>query len=112
MGAAMCVTIELAAGHPEASGPTCSYFGSRQTHSPAGMLLAQLILEELESALGTSGHLQRLTVSMLRETRMPAVQVEPASATDGQEAVSIVEPAVATAVGRAIAAGVRRYFRD
>jgi N-acetylmuramoyl-L-alanine amidase len=112
MGAAMCVTIELAAGHPEASGPTCSYFGSRQTHSPAGMLLAQLILEELESALGTSGHLQRLTVSMLRETRMPAVQVEPTSATDGQEAASIAEPAVATAMGRAIAAGVRRYFRD
>ncbi len=38
MGAAMCVSIELASGLPEASGPTVSYFGSDQTHSPAGML--------------------------------------------------------------------------
>ncbi|MGH2630870.1 MAG: N-acetylmuramoyl-L-alanine amidase [Actinomycetota bacterium] len=112
MAAAMCVTIELAAGRPEASGPTCSYFGSHQTHSPAGMLLAQLILDELEVALDTSGHLQRLTVSMLRETRMPAVQVEPAFATNEREAAMTADPAFATTVGRAIAAGVRRYFRD
>lgn len=112
MGAAMCVTIELTAGHPEASGPTCSYFGSHHTHSPAGMLLAQLILEELEGALGTSGHLQRLTVSMLRETRMPAVQVEPVPATSERGGASIADPAFPTTVGKAIAAGVRRYFRD
>lgn len=112
MGASMSVSIELARGLPEASGPTVSYFGSDQTHSPAGMLLAQLILEELEAALGTRGRLQRLTVSMLRETRMPAVQVEPAFVTNEREAALIVDPAFAERVGRAVADGVKRFFAD
>lgn len=112
LGAAMCVSIELATGLPEASGPTCSYFGSHQTHSPAGMLLAQLILEELEATLGVRGRLQRLAISMLRETRMPAVQVEPAFVTNEREAALIADPAFAERVGTAIASGVRRYFRD
>jgi len=110
MGAAMCVSIELASGLPEASGPTVSYFGSDQTHSPAGMLAAQLILEEVEAALATRGRLQRLSVSMLRETRMPAVLVEPAFVTNEREAALIADPAFAERVGRAVAAGIRRYF--
>jgi N-acetylmuramoyl-L-alanine amidase len=112
MGAAMCVSIELASGLPEASGPTVSYFGSDQTHSPAGMLAAQLILEEVEAALATRGRLQRLSVSMLRETRMPAVLVEPAFISNAQEAALIADPGFAERVGRAVAAGVRRYFSD
>lgn len=112
MRAAMCLSIELASGLPEASGPTVSYFGSDQTHSPAGMLLAQLILEELEAALGARGRLQRLAVSMLRETRMPAVQVEPAFITNEREAAQIEDPVFAERVGRAVAAGVRRFFAD
>jgi N-acetylmuramoyl-L-alanine amidase len=112
IGAAMCIAIELASGLPEASGPTCSYFGSPRTHSPAGMLLAQLILEELEATLAARGRLQRLSVSMLRETRMPAVQVEPAFITNDREAALIADPAFAQRMGGAIAAGVRRYFRD
>ena len=112
MSASMCVSIELASGLPEASGPTVSYFGSDQTHSPAGMLLAQLILEELEAALGARGRLQRLAVSMLRETRMPAVQVEPAFITNEREAAQIEDPVFAERVGRAVAAGVRRFFAD
>ena len=110
MGAAMCVSIELASGLPEAAGPTVSYFGSDQTHSPAGMLAAQLILEEVEAVLETRGRMQRLSVSMLRETRMPAVLVEPAFVTNEQEASLIADPAFAERVGRAVAAGVRRYF--
>jgi N-acetylmuramoyl-L-alanine amidase len=110
MGAAMCVSIELAAGLPEASGPTVSYFGSSTTHSPAGMLLAQLILQQVELAVGARGRLQRLTVSILRETRMPAVQVEPAFLTNEREAALIADPMFAQRVGRAVAAGIRRYF--
>ncbi len=111
LGAAMCVSLHLASGLPEASGPTCSYFGSASTHSPAGMLLAQLILEELEADLGVRGRLQRLTGAMLRETRMPAVQVEPVFATNAVEAALLADPAFADRVGRAVATGVRRFFR-
>jgi N-acetylmuramoyl-L-alanine amidase len=112
MGAVMCVSIELAAGPPEASGPTVSYFGSEQTHSPAGMSLARLILEEIEAELGVRGRLQRSAVSMLRETRMPAVQVEPASITNEHEAALIADPPFTERVGRALAAGIKRFFAD
>jgi hypothetical protein len=81
----------------------CSYFGSDRTHSPAGMLLARLILEELEPATGRPGRVRPLAGTLLRETRMPAVQLEiPARPTDPDgypEGVAI-----------AVAAGVRRFF--
>ncbi len=56
------------------------------------MLLAQLILDELEAELGVRGRLQRLTGAMLRETRMPAVQVEPAFITNESEAAQTRRP--------------------
>ena len=77
-GAAASITVELTARDEEGGGgPVCSYFGSRTTHSPSGLVLAQLILEELEAELGVSGRVRPLTIAPLRETRMPAVQVEP-----------------------------------
>jgi N-acetylmuramoyl-L-alanine amidase len=111
MSATMCISVHLASGLPEASGPTCSYFGSASTHSPAGMLLAQLILEELEAELGVRGRLQRLTGAMLRETRMPAVQVEPVFVTNPVEAALLDDPAFIARIGRAVAAGARRFFQ-
>ncbi|HEY6567279.1 MAG TPA: peptidoglycan-binding protein [Actinomycetota bacterium] len=112
IGAAMCISVHLASGLPEASGPTCSYFGSARTHSPAGMLLAQLILDELERELGVRGRLQRLTGAMLRETRMPAVQVEPAFITNEVEAAQLGDPAHRDRIGRAISQGVHRFFSE
>jgi N-acetylmuramoyl-L-alanine amidase len=111
LGAVMCVSLGLAEGLPEAEGPTCSYFGSASTHSPAGMLLAQLILEELERELGRRGRLQRLTGTILRETQMPAVSVEPVFVTNEREAAILRAPDVAARVGTAVATGVRRFFR-
>jgi N-acetylmuramoyl-L-alanine amidase len=112
LGATVCVSLRLGAGLPEAAGPTCSYFGSASTHSPAGMLLAQLILEELEADLGQRGRLHRLTGALLRETRMPAVQIEPLFLTNRREAASLEDPAFAQRVGRAVARGVRRFYRE
>jgi N-acetylmuramoyl-L-alanine amidase len=109
--AAMCISLGLAEGLPEAEGPTCSYFGSASTHSPAGMLLAQQILEELERELGTRGRLQRLTGAMLRETKMPAISVDPVFVTNEREAALLGTPDVAARVGGAVAIGVRRFFR-
>jgi N-acetylmuramoyl-L-alanine amidase len=72
------------------------------------MRLAGLVLHELEEALGRRGRLQRLSATILRETRMPAVQVEPA-ALDDPEAARLLEP---DRVARAVAAGIRRFFRS
>jgi N-acetylmuramoyl-L-alanine amidase len=97
LAAAVCVSL-----HPASAGGarlTCSYFGSTTTHSPAGRHLAELALEELESATGCLGALERLTDAIVRETRMPAVRIE----------ISLAEEASST-VARAVAAAVTRYF--
>jgi N-acetylmuramoyl-L-alanine amidase len=104
--------LHLGSGLPEASGPTCSYFGSTHTHSPFGMRLAGLILHELEDEFDRRGRLQRLAVTMLRDTRMTAVQVEPLFLTNEDEARMIADPRFPERVGRAVATGMRRFFRD
>jgi len=98
LGAAACVSVQVAA-QPE---PVCSYFGSPTTHSPAGMLLARLILDELERELGSTGRVRRLTVAVLRETRMPSVIVE--------IPLAPVEPPETSGVGDAVARGLRAFF--
>ena len=112
LDATVCVSLNLGEGLPESSGPTCSYFGSQATHSPAGRHLAELILEELEHELRLRGRMQRLTVSMLRETRMPAVQVEALAASHELEAALLQAPGATARIGHAIAEGVRRFFED
>jgi N-acetylmuramoyl-L-alanine amidase len=110
-GAAASITMELAArDHMAGGGPVCSYFGSRTTHSPSGLVLAQLILEELEAELGLPGTLRPLTIAPLRETRMPAVQVEPLTGTGAREEELLRDPDLPTRVARAVAAGVGRFF--
>jgi N-acetylmuramoyl-L-alanine amidase len=110
LDASLCLSLHLGPGVPEASGPTCSYFGSATTYSPAGRRLAELILEELEREFGRRGRLQRLTVGMLRETRMPAVQIEPLVPANDLEASLIGDDAFAPRVARAVAGGARRFF--
>jgi N-acetylmuramoyl-L-alanine amidase len=110
--AGACVSLHLGDGTPEASGPTCSYFGSQTTYSPLGRRLAELILDELEHELGVRGRLQRLTTAMLRETQMPAVQVEALVATNELEAAILRQPGTISRIGRAIAEGVRRFVED
>jgi len=110
-GAAASITVEMATRDDEGEGgPVCSYFGSRTTHSPSGLVLAQLILEELEAELGLSGRLRPLTIAPLRETRMPAVQVEPLGGVGTKEQELLRDPGLPSRVARAVAAGVGRYF--
>ena len=110
-GAAASITVELTTGdHEGDAGPVCSYFGSRTTHSPSGLILAQLILEELEAELGLSGRLRPLTIAPLRETRMPAVQVEPLNGSGETEQKLLSDPDLPLRVARAVAAGVGRFF--
>ena len=110
-GAAASITVEMATRDDDGDGgPVCSYFGSRTTHSPSGLVLAQLILEELEAELGLSGRLRPLTIAPLRETRMPAVQVEPLTGAGAKEQERLSDPSLPSRVARAIAAGVGRYF--
>jgi N-acetylmuramoyl-L-alanine amidase len=112
LDAAICVSLHLGGAAPESTGPTCSYFGSQTTYSPAGRHLAELILGELEHELQVRGRLQRLAATLLRETQMPAVQVEALVAANEVEAAMLRAPDAITRIGRAIAEGVRRFFED
>lgn len=98
--AAACVSLQIGSAGSRAGGPVCAYFGSASTHSPAGMRLAELVLDELDPAKGASARLERLTDAILRETRMPAVQIQPC--------VASVDDV--PRVAGAIAAALQRFF--
>jgi N-acetylmuramoyl-L-alanine amidase len=51
-----------------------------------------------------------LAVAMLRETRMPAVQVEPCFLTNAKEEAMLTDPVSRRLLAAAIAAGVQRFF--
>jgi len=111
LGAAVCISIHLNGGEPTAEGATCFYFGTEATFSPAGQRLAELIQEELTTLTGLmDGRIHRLAVSMLRETRMPAVHVEPCFITNPEEEALLTDPVSRRRLAGAIAAGVQRFF--
>jgi N-acetylmuramoyl-L-alanine amidase len=91
---------------PTAEGASTYYFHT----SAAGRALAESIQEELVG-LGVRdcrSHARSYTV--LRETRMPAVLVEPVFITNPDEAKRLEEPDFRAALADAIAAGVSRYY--
>jgi N-acetylmuramoyl-L-alanine amidase len=111
MDAAVCVSVHLAAGDPDARGATCAYWGTGTTHSPAGQRLAELIQGALIGQVGLSdGGIRPLTISLLRETRMPAVQVEPCHLTNEKDEHLLAEEGFRQRVAEAIAEGIARFF--
>ena len=111
LGAAVCISIHLNGGEPTAEGATCFYYGTQATYSPAGQRLAEVIQEELAARTGLKdGRTHRLAVAMLRETRMPAVQVEPCFLTNPKEEAMLTDPVTRRLLAAAIAAGVQRFF--
>jgi N-acetylmuramoyl-L-alanine amidase len=110
LGAAVCISIHLNGGEPTAEGATCFYYGTQATYSPAGQRLAEVIQEELTRTGLMDGRTHRLAVAMLRETRMPAVQVEPCFLTNPKEEAMLTDPVSRRLLAAAIAAGVQRFF--
>jgi N-acetylmuramoyl-L-alanine amidase len=100
LSATACISLQVVAAGSRAGGPACAYFGSASTHSPAGRRLAELVLEELDRGSGSTGRLERLTDAILRETRMPAVQIQ----------TRVTTASDVTRVARAVADALRRFF--
>ena len=91
---------------PTAEGASTYYFHT----SGAGRALAESIQEEL-AGLGVRdcrSHARSYTV--LRETRMPAVLVEPVFITNPDEAKRLEDADFRAALAEAIASGVARYY--
>jgi N-acetylmuramoyl-L-alanine amidase len=107
--AALCISIHLGGGELAASGAVCCYYGTPSTHSPMGLRLAESIRAEL-SGIGPDGGVRPLAIAILRETRMPAVQVELAVATLPEEVRRVLDPRFPARAARAIATGVERFL--
>jgi N-acetylmuramoyl-L-alanine amidase len=107
--AALCVSIHLGGGELAAQGAVCCYYGTPSTHSPMGLMLAEAIRAEL-SGLGPDGGVRPLAISILRETRMPAVQIELAVATVPDEVHRVLDAGFPAGAARAIASGVERFL--
>jgi N-acetylmuramoyl-L-alanine amidase len=111
LDAAVCVSLHLNAGGPSEQGATCAYFGTEETYSPAGQRLAERVQDRLTSRIGlVDGRTHRLTISLLRETRMPAVQIQPAFLTHPEEERLLLTADWRARVADAIAEGIASYF--
>jgi N-acetylmuramoyl-L-alanine amidase len=111
LDATVCVSLHLNAGGPSEQGATCAYFGTEETYSPAGQRLAERVQDSLTSRLGlVDGRTHRLTISLLRETRMPAVQVQPGFLTHPDDTTLVVDPAARRRIADAIADGIAAFF--
>lgn len=109
--AAVCISLRLDAGGPGARGASCAYWGTATTHSPAGRRLAELIQAELATTGLSDGGTRPLAITLLRETTMPAVQVEPGHLADPDERFLLTDPAFRRALAEAIAGGIGRFLR-
>ena len=96
---------------PAAEGSSSYYFGRLGATSVAGHALADLIQEELTAGTGLrDGRSHPKAFAILRETRMPAVQVEPCIVTNPKEEQLLGEEPFLREVARSIATAVERYF--
>lgn len=94
--------------HPEttAEGASTYYF----PRSKAGELLAESIRDQLVELGLRDCRSHPRSYSILRETKMPAVLIEPGFITNPDEAKLLADPHFRTTIAAAIAGGVRRFF--
>jgi N-acetylmuramoyl-L-alanine amidase len=110
--AAALISVATVPGRQVERGSACFYYGTQSTYSPMGRRLAESIQETLARSLGTTdGGLHPRSIAILRETRMPAVRVEPAVATDPADAARIADPAFARDVARSVVEGILAFSR-
>lgn len=108
--AVVCVSIHLGRGRLVRAGSICCYYGTPDTHSPMGRRLAEEIARGLTAMGLVDGGVHPLAVAILRETRMPAVQVELAVPGNPDEASSVAAPSFAVRSAAAIADGIERFL--
>jgi N-acetylmuramoyl-L-alanine amidase len=111
-GAEILVSIHLNSHRDtSAEGTTVFYAGREGWHSGAGQRLAELIQEELVGSLRlTDGRVHGVWLPLLRETRMPAVHVEPCFITNRGEERLLREERFRAGVANAIATGIEHFF--
>src|SRR5919106_530709 len=111
-GAEVLISLHLN-GHDDrsAEGSSCYYFGRLGSVSVAGEALAEVIQSEIVAATGVrDGRTHPKAFGLLRETRMPAVHVEPCFLTNPKEEQLLQEEPFVRELVRAMAQAVERFF--
>ncbi|HEV2906064.1 MAG TPA: N-acetylmuramoyl-L-alanine amidase, partial [Actinomycetota bacterium] len=99
--------------HEDASaeGSSSYYFGRLGSVSVPGRALAELIQEELSDWTGVrDGRTHPMSFPLLRETPMPAVQVEPCFITNPKEEQLLTEATFQSEVAQALVRALERFF--
>ena len=110
-GAAASITVELAARDDEGDGVPSARTSAAARRTPLqDWFWRNLSWKSSKPSSASPGRLRPLTIAPLRETRMPAVQVEPLTGAGEREPKLLRDPALPSRVARAVAAGVGRYF--
>jgi N-acetylmuramoyl-L-alanine amidase len=109
--ATLLVSIHLNSDpEPRAEGATVFYCGRPDWISSSGQRLAELVLEQLTGLGLIDGRTHAMWLQMLRETRMPAVHVEPCFITNPGEEDAMRSEAYREDLASAIARGIERFF--
>jgi N-acetylmuramoyl-L-alanine amidase len=96
---------------PEAEGASTFYYGREGWSSRAGHRLAETIQHVLTEDLGLKDlRTHPKSLPLLRETKMPAVHVEPCFISNAKEEAELGERAFQLAIARAITDAVERFF--
>jgi N-acetylmuramoyl-L-alanine amidase len=106
--------ISLAASgspSPAACGPSSYYFGSSTFVSETGALFARLCQDEIvEAGWRPDGRCHPVTWTILRETRMPAVVVEPGFLTNPGNAARLRDPIAQDALAECLVRAVEGFL--
>ncbi|MGH2682020.1 MAG: N-acetylmuramoyl-L-alanine amidase [Actinomycetota bacterium] len=111
-GADVLVAIHLNS-HPDpaAEGSSSYYFGRLGSYSLAGRALAEVVQEELVAGTGLKdGRTHPKAFPILRESAMPAVQLEPCFLTNPKEEQLLGEDRFRRELVAAVARALERYF--
>lgn len=100
-----------ALANPTARGAAAYYFGTLHFTSEPGQGLATALLDELVAHPWVRDcRVHPMTWAILRETRMPAVVVEPGFLTSPSDEARLVEPASQALIAEALLTGLARFF--
>lgn len=106
------LSLHLGGPDPHARGAAAFYFGHERWRSEAGAVLAEQLLEAVCGLGLVDGRAHPKTFPVLRETRMPAVVLEPAYLTNADEEALLGDPAFVRRLAAAIDQAVARFARE
>lgn len=96
---------------PGAEGASTYYYGREDWFSQAGRRLAELVQGELTTRLSLKdGRTHPMALPLLRETQMPAVQVEPCFITNMREESLMAQEPFRKELARVLADAIERFF--